>query len=66
MSQIVTLELPDELAERARALVARTQQRVEDVLIAWLDQSATELPVELLADDEVLAAAATASAPSTS
>jgi hypothetical protein len=33
----------------------RTHRRIEDVLIEWLDRAATELLVELLPDDQVLA-----------
>ena len=55
MSEIVTLEIPDALAQSARAVAEQTHRRVEDVLIEWLDRAATELPVELLPDDQVLA-----------
>ncbi|MFL5801343.1 MAG: hypothetical protein ACJ8CR_06335 [Roseiflexaceae bacterium] len=55
MSETVTLEIPDTLAQHARAVAQQTQRRVEDVLVEWLDRAATELPVELLSDDEVLA-----------
>ncbi len=55
MSEIVMLEIPDALAQRARSVAQHTERRVEDVLIEWLDRAATELPVELLPDDQVLA-----------
>ena len=55
MSQFVTLELPDKVAYRAQEIAARTQRRLEDVLVEWLDQALAEPPVEALADDEVLA-----------
>lgn len=32
MSETVTLEVPDQAAWRARAVAARTQRRLEDVL----------------------------------
>lgn len=54
MSEIVTLELPDTLVRSARALAERSNRRVEDVLVEWLDRSANEVPVETLPDDEVL------------
>jgi hypothetical protein len=55
MSEIVTLEIPDALAQSARAVAEQTHRRVEDVLIEWLDRAATEIPVELLPDDQVIA-----------
>jgi hypothetical protein len=55
MSEIVTLELPDEVARSAREVAARTHRRLEDVLIEWLDRTSAELPVETLPDDQVLA-----------
>ena len=55
MSEIVTLELSDALVRSARSVAARTQRRVEDVLVEWLDRAATGMPVESLPDDQVLA-----------
>jgi len=55
MSETVILELPEDLARHARAVAVRTQRRLEDVLLEWLDKSATDVPVTLLSDDEVLA-----------
>ena len=55
MSEIVTLELPDEVARSAREIAARTHRRLEDVLIEWLDRTSAELPVETLPDEQVLA-----------
>ena len=55
MGEIVTLELPEPLAQSARAVARQTQRSVEAVLLEWLDRAATELPVELLPDDQVLA-----------
>ena len=54
MSAVVTLELPDSLVQSARAVAAQRNRRVEDVLVEWLDQAASEVPVELLPDDQVL------------
>jgi hypothetical protein len=54
MSEVVTLELPDTLVRSARALAERSNRRVEDVLIEWIDRSANEVPIETLPDDEVL------------
>jgi hypothetical protein len=54
MSEVITLELPDTLVQSARAIAARSNRRVEDVLVEWLDRSASEVPVETLPDDQVL------------
>lgn len=54
MSEIITLEVSDPLLARARSIAQQTDQRVEDVLIAWLNRAAEELPVDLLSDEQVL------------
>jgi len=54
MTYTVTLELPDKIAQNARRIAVKTDQPLADVLIAWLEQMATELPVEELADDQVI------------
>ncbi len=55
MTETVTLELSDVLVRQARDVAASTRQQIEDVLIAWLEQSVTELPAELLSDEQILA-----------
>ena len=55
MSETVTLALPDPLAQTARSEAARTNRPVEDVLIEWLDRAASELAIDVLPDDRVLA-----------
>ena len=55
MSETVTLALPEPLAQSARAVATQTNRRLEDVLIEWLDRAATDLPVESLPDEQVLA-----------
>ena len=57
MDETVTLELPRNALRSAEKVAARTQRRVEDVLREWIDQSAAQLPVELLSDEQVLALA---------
>ena len=54
MSVTVTIEVPEELAQCARSLAAKTQRRFEDVLVEWLDRAGGEPPVESLPDEEVL------------
>ena len=55
MGETVTLELPEEVIRSAREAAVRTQRRLEDVLVEWIDQAAAEMPVELLPDEQVLA-----------
>lgn len=55
MGEIVTLELPEELALRAKEVAVYTHRRLEEVLMEWIDRAAIELPVESLPDDQVLA-----------
>jgi hypothetical protein len=55
MSEKVTVELPEELAQRARAVAAQTRRRFEEVLVEWIDRAGAEPVAESLADDELLA-----------
>jgi hypothetical protein len=55
MSETVTLEVPDELARRARALATATRRRFEDVVVDGLRRAVEEPPVEALPDGELLA-----------
>lgn len=55
MSETLTLQIPDELARRARALAAATHRRFEDAVVEWLRRAVDEPPVESLADDALLA-----------
>jgi hypothetical protein len=55
MSETVTLEIPDALARQARQVAASTHRRLEEVLVEWIDRIATEVPIEVLPDDQVLA-----------
>ena len=55
MAEIVTLELPDSLAQQAKAIAALTHRRLEDVLVEWIDRAITDLPIESLPDTQVLA-----------
>ena len=54
MSESMTLDVPADLARRARSLAAATNRRVEDIVIEWLGQAAAESPVESLSDADVL------------
>jgi len=55
MSVKVTVELPEELAQRARAVAAQSSRRVEDVLLEWIDRAGSEQEVDSLSDDQLLA-----------
>jgi hypothetical protein len=55
MAEIVTLQLPETLAQKAKEIAAFTHRRLEDVLLEWIDRAITELPVESLPDEQVLA-----------
>lgn len=55
MSETVTLQIPDELARRARALAAATHRQFEDVVVDSLRRVAEEPAVESLPDDSLLA-----------
>jgi hypothetical protein len=57
MSEIVTLALPDKLMQSARTVADRTHRRVEDVLLEWLDRAATDVPIDVLPDEQVQALA---------
>jgi hypothetical protein len=54
MSESLTLELPAEIARRARDLAAATNRRVEDVVVGWIERVAADPPVEEIPDAEVL------------
>ena len=55
MVEIVTLQLPSYLAQRAKEIAALNHQQLEDLLIEFIERAITELPVELLPDEQVLA-----------
>jgi hypothetical protein len=54
MSQVVQLNIPDEIARRAHEVGAMTQRDWEEVLLDWLKHAANDVPVESLSDSEVL------------
>ena len=54
MAETVTLDLPEQVIESARAIASRTDRRLEDVLVEWIDRVAGELPVESLPDEDLL------------
>jgi hypothetical protein len=54
MSETVTLEIPDELARRAREVASATHRRFEDVVLDGLRRAVEEPDVEALSDDSLL------------
>jgi hypothetical protein len=55
MTETVTLELPEPLAQQAKEIAALTHRRLEDVLIDLLDRAIADLPIESLSNEQVLA-----------
>jgi predicted transcriptional regulator len=54
MSEVLTVELPDDLAREARALAVATNRRLEDAVLDWVRQAIAEPAVESLADEALL------------
>ncbi len=57
MSEIVTVEIPPELAKQARALAVALNRRLEDAVVDWIGRAVADPPVESLPDAELLALA---------
>lgn len=55
MSEQITLQVSDRVVNQATHVATQTQQRVEEVLANWLEWAVTEMPVEALSNEEVLA-----------
>lgn len=55
MSELLTLELSDELARRARELAGAQNRSIEDAAVDWISQAVIEPPVETLPDAQILA-----------
>jgi hypothetical protein len=55
MSEWITIRVSDRVVRSAAHVAAQSQRRIEEVLADWLDRAVTELPVEALPDQEVLA-----------
>lgn len=55
MTRPITLDVSDSLIQHAHAIASQSQRRVEDVLVEWLELVVTEIPVDLLPDEQVLA-----------
>lgn len=55
MSELVTLNLPDQVVRLAASIANRKRQAMEDVLVEMLTTTAADSPIENLPDEEVLA-----------
>ncbi len=55
MGQTVTIELPEEIERRARDEARRSRRRLEDVVLGWLGQMASERSMEDLSDADIVA-----------
>jgi hypothetical protein len=56
MTTKVTVEVPDDLIRQAQAVAARTQRSFEEVLAEWIRMAGGEPVLELLSDQDLLAA----------
>ncbi|HKB05621.1 MAG TPA: hypothetical protein VKD90_25580 [Gemmataceae bacterium] len=54
MTETLTLELPPDVARRARALAAATNRRLEDVVVEWIGRAAADASVEALPDADIM------------
>lgn len=55
MTETVTLELPEALAQQAKQIAALTHRRLEEILVEWIDYAISELSIESLPDNQILA-----------
>lgn len=55
MSRQITFEVSEQVVRQATQVAAQTERSVEEMLASWLEAAVTELPVEELSDEEVLA-----------
>ena len=55
MTETITIELPESLAQKAKEIASFSQRRLEDLLVEWINHAISELPVESLPDEQVLA-----------
>ncbi len=55
MSAEITIQISERVVNQATQVAAQSQRRIEDVLAGWLEQAITDLPVDALPDEEVLA-----------
>jgi hypothetical protein len=55
VSELLTAELPDDLARQARAFAEAGNRPLKDVILDWISQGAAEPAIESLADGSIVA-----------
>ncbi len=55
MNQEITLTVPENVWFFAKAAANRSKQKIEDVLVNWIEKGSSEVDLEKLADSEILA-----------
>ncbi|MCI0553679.1 MAG: hypothetical protein L0287_22255 [Anaerolineae bacterium] len=55
MYEQITLQVSDHVVRQAMHAALKSQQRIEEVLARWLEKTVSEMPVDELPDEEVLA-----------
>lgn len=55
MTETVTIELPEALAQQAKQIAALTHRPLKEILVEWIDYAISELPIESLPDRQILA-----------
>lgn len=54
MNQEVTLTIPENAWLYAKAAANRSKQKIEDVLVSWIEKGSSEVDLEKLSDAEIL------------
>lgn len=55
MAEQITLQVSEQVVRHGAHVAAQTQQRLEEVLAAWLERVVMEVSVETLSDTDILA-----------
>lgn len=55
MGTPITIQVSERVIDQAARIAEQSHQMIEDVLADWLERIITEMPVESLPDEEVLA-----------
>ncbi len=50
----ITLQIPHNLATKARSVATQTKRPVEEVLVEWLNNASERLPLNMLGDDHII------------
>jgi hypothetical protein len=54
MTQKITLELSDSLTQKIKGIALKQEQSLEELVINLIEQGASQFPLELLSDGEIL------------